>query len=94
MRSTDNDDVFAQDAYARDNELATLLFGISDLTLINMKGESKADIDNILQIVIHALLDIKHVNKNVQLKSRCLFLFFFERRFLLPLHMEFTRIDI
>jgi len=74
LRSTDHNDVLVYDAYARDNELATLLFGVSDLTLINMKGESKSEIDNILQIVVHALLDIKQAKKEMQLKSRCLFI--------------------
>ena len=39
-----------------DNELATLIIGLADLTLINVEGENMAEIKDILQIVVHAFL--------------------------------------
>ena len=39
-----------------DNELATLIIGLADLTLINIKGESMAELKDILQITVHAFL--------------------------------------
>ena len=39
-----------------DNELATLIIGLADITLINSKGESLAEIKDILQIAVHAFL--------------------------------------
>ena len=39
-----------------DNEMATLVIGLADLTLINIKGEIMAEVKDILQIVVHAFL--------------------------------------
>ena len=39
-----------------DNEMATLVIGLADLTLINIKGESMAEVKDILQIVVRTFL--------------------------------------
>ena len=47
-----------------DNEIATFVIGIADVTIINQFGETFAEMDNILQTVVHALLRMKQVKKN------------------------------
>ncbi|KAF4114229.1 hypothetical protein G5714_004452 [Onychostoma macrolepis] len=47
-----------------DNELATFVAGLGNLTLINVFGESLAEMQNILQIVVHAFLRMKQVKLN------------------------------
>ncbi len=44
-----------------DNELATFVIGLANLTLINIKGEVPGDIDDILQTSVHAFLRMKMV---------------------------------
>ena len=56
-----------------DNELATFVIGLGDITIVNIKGEIVADIEDVLQIVIHALLRIKLVNDKIKLKPTCIF---------------------
>ncbi|XP_030635160.1 interferon-induced very large GTPase 1-like [Chanos chanos] len=53
----------------RDNELATFIVGISDITLINIMGENLYEIQNILQICFQAFLRMKSVN----IKPSCVF---------------------
>ena len=63
-----------------DNEMATLIIGLADVTLINVKGESMAEVKDILQIVVHAFLRMNQaecphrrqcmfVHQNVSAKS-------------------------
>ncbi|XP_056003424.1 interferon-induced very large GTPase 1-like [Ostrea edulis] len=42
-----------------DNEIAAFTVGLSDVSIINIKGESEADMRDILQIVVHALMRLK-----------------------------------
>ncbi|XP_030635163.1 interferon-induced very large GTPase 1-like [Chanos chanos] len=55
--------------FNRDNELATFIVGISDITLINIMGENLYEIQNILQICFQAFLRMKSVN----IKPSCIF---------------------
>ena len=55
-----------------DNELATFVIGLGNVTIVNIKGENAADMQDVLQIVIHAMLRIKCIS-NVQLNPSCLF---------------------
>ena len=48
-----------------DNELATFVIGMANLTLINVKGEIAGDMDDILQTAVHAFLRMKVVNLNL-----------------------------
>ncbi|OCT59051.1 hypothetical protein XELAEV_180015391mg, partial [Xenopus laevis] len=50
-----------EDSYEHDNELATLVVGLSDITIINIAGENVADMKDILQIVTHAFLRMKTI---------------------------------
>ncbi|XP_041432729.1 LOW QUALITY PROTEIN: interferon-induced very large GTPase 1 [Xenopus laevis] len=50
-----------EDNYEHDNELATLVVGLSDITIINIAGENLVDMKDILQIVAHAFLRMKTI---------------------------------
>ncbi|KAM6971807.1 up-regulator of cell proliferation-like [Aplochiton taeniatus] len=43
----------------RDNELATLVVGLSDITIVNMTMENSTEMTDILQVVIHTFLGMK-----------------------------------
>uniref|UniRef100_A0AAV2LJL8 Uncharacterized protein n=1 Tax=Knipowitschia caucasica TaxID=637954 RepID=A0AAV2LJL8_KNICA len=51
------------DSHEHDNELATLVVGLSDITIINIAMENSTDMKDILQIVVHAFLRMKEVGK-------------------------------
>ena len=55
-----------------DNELATLVIGLSDVTIVNIKGENHTDMNDILQIVTHAMIRISQVSDNL-MKPSCFF---------------------
>ncbi|XP_076843538.1 interferon-induced very large GTPase 1-like isoform X2 [Brachyhypopomus gauderio] len=57
------------DSYEHDNELATFVVGLSDVTIINIAMENSTEMKDILQIVVHAFLRMKEVGK----KPKCLF---------------------
>ncbi|XP_049318924.1 interferon-induced very large GTPase 1-like [Astyanax mexicanus] len=61
--------VSKQSALAHDNELATFVTGLADLTLINIFGENPAEMQNIIQIVVQAFLRMK----KVRLTPSCMF---------------------
>ncbi|XP_030649183.1 interferon-induced very large GTPase 1-like [Chanos chanos] len=52
-----------------DNELATFVVGLGNLTLINIMGENPAEMQDILQIVVQAFLRMK----KVRLSPSCVF---------------------
>ncbi|XP_065325651.1 interferon-induced very large GTPase 1-like [Pelmatolapia mariae] len=52
-----------------DNELATFVVGLGNLTLINIFGENPSDMQDILQIVVQAFMRMKEV----QLSPSCVF---------------------
>ncbi|XP_036372561.1 interferon-induced very large GTPase 1-like [Megalops cyprinoides] len=51
------------DSYEHDNELATLVVGLSDITIVNVAMENATEMKDILQIVVHAFLRMKEVGK-------------------------------
>ncbi|XP_071264250.1 interferon-induced very large GTPase 1-like [Salvelinus alpinus] len=51
------------DSYEHDNELATLVIGLSDVTIINIAMENSTEMKDILQIVVHAFIRMKEVGK-------------------------------
>ncbi|XP_072466211.1 interferon-induced very large GTPase 1-like [Notamacropus eugenii] len=53
----------------RDNELATFVIGLGNLTLINIFGENPSEMQDILQIAVQAFLRMKQVN----ISPSCLF---------------------
>nr|XP_024656470.1 up-regulator of cell proliferation-like [Maylandia zebra] len=56
-------------SHEHDNELATLVVGLSDVTIVNVAMENSTEMKDILQIVVHAFLRMKEVGK----KPRCQF---------------------
>ncbi|XP_073491936.1 interferon-induced very large GTPase 1-like [Aquarana catesbeiana] len=56
-------------SYEHDNELATLVIGLSDITIVNMAMENTTEMKDILQIVVHAFLRMKEIGK----KPKCQF---------------------
>ncbi|XP_061118177.1 up-regulator of cell proliferation-like [Conger conger] len=51
------------DSHEHDNELATLVVGLSDITVINIPMENSMEMNDILQIVVHAFLRMKEVGR-------------------------------
>ena len=60
-----------EQSYVHDNELATLIIGLADLAIINMKGENVSEMSDVLQIVVHAFLRMKLAD--TQMKRHCIF---------------------
>ena len=56
-------------SYRRDNEMATFIVGLADLSIINIKGESNSEVQDILQIAIIAFIRMKVTYK----KPICIF---------------------
>ncbi len=54
----------SQKTHAHDNELATFVIGLADVTLINIFGESPGDMDDILQTAVHAFIRMANVKLN------------------------------
>ncbi|KAL0188356.1 hypothetical protein M9458_015455, partial [Cirrhinus mrigala] len=57
------------DSHEHDNELATLVVGLSDITVINIAMENSTEMKDVLQIVVHAFIRMKEIGK----KPKCLF---------------------
>ncbi|KAF4115038.1 hypothetical protein G5714_002527 [Onychostoma macrolepis] len=56
-------------SHAHDNELATIVVGLSDVTIVNIAMENSTEMKDILQIIVHAFLRMKEMGK----KHTCLF---------------------
>ncbi|CAK6980731.1 up-regulator of cell proliferation-like, partial [Scomber scombrus] len=52
-----------EDSYEHDNQLATFVIGLSDVTIINIAMENSTDMKDILQIAVHAFLRMKEIGK-------------------------------
>uniref|UniRef100_A0A674JFF0 VLIG-type G domain-containing protein n=2 Tax=Terrapene triunguis TaxID=2587831 RepID=A0A674JFF0_9SAUR len=50
-----------EDSYQHDNELATLVIGLSDITIVNMAMENATEMKDVLQIVVHAFLRMEEI---------------------------------
>ncbi|XP_065447301.1 up-regulator of cell proliferation-like [Chrysemys picta bellii] len=50
-----------EDSYQHDNELATLVIGLSDITIVNMAMENATEMKYVLQIVVHAFLRMEEI---------------------------------
>ncbi|XP_073712813.1 interferon-induced very large GTPase 1-like [Misgurnus anguillicaudatus] len=61
LRALDSD---GRSTRHHDNELATFVVGLGNLTLINIFGENPAEMQDILQIVVQAFLRMKKVKLN------------------------------
>ncbi|CAM4680365.1 unnamed protein product [Lepidochelys kempii] len=52
-----------EDSYQHDNELATLVIGLSDITIVKMAMENATEMKDFLQIVVHAFLRMEEIGK-------------------------------
>ena len=52
----------SQHTQEHDNELATLVVGLADVSIINMFGSVPTDIKDILEIIVHAIVRMKQVD--------------------------------
>ncbi|XP_068103279.1 up-regulator of cell proliferation-like [Hyperolius riggenbachi] len=60
-----------KDSYEHDNELATLVTGLSDITLVNISMKITTEMHDILKIVGHVFLRMKEIRK----KPNCQFVY-------------------
>ncbi|KAL8176541.1 UNVERIFIED_CONTAM: hypothetical protein K2H54_036110 [Gekko kuhli] len=58
-----------EDSYQHDNELAILVTGLSDITIVNMAMENATEMKDVLQIVTHAFLRMERIGQ----KPNCQF---------------------
>ncbi|CAM5148366.1 unnamed protein product [Natator depressus] len=58
-----------EDSYQHDNELATLVIELSDITIVNMAMENATEMKDILQIAVHAFLRMEEIGQ----KANCQF---------------------
>ena len=54
-------------AVTYDNELATFVIGLADIIILNIKGETMGEMENVLQIVVHELLRLKQAYDHLSL---------------------------
>ncbi|KAM8763431.1 up-regulator of cell proliferation-like, partial [Acanthopagrus schlegelii] len=52
-----------EDSYEHDNQLATFVIGMSDVTIINVSMENLTEMKDVLQIAAHAFLRMKEIGK-------------------------------
>ncbi|XP_067454914.1 interferon-induced very large GTPase 1-like [Thunnus thynnus] len=52
-----------EESYVHDNQMATFVIGLSDVTIINVAMENSTEMKDILQIVAHAFLRMKEIGK-------------------------------
>ncbi|KAF1393287.1 hypothetical protein PFLUV_G00037000 [Perca fluviatilis] len=52
-----------EDSYGHDNQLATFVIGLSDVTIINVSMENSTEMKDVLQIATHAFLRMKEIGK-------------------------------
>ncbi|XP_042267329.1 interferon-induced very large GTPase 1-like [Thunnus maccoyii] len=52
-----------EESYEHDNQLATFVIGLSDVTIINLAMENSTEMKDILQIAAHAFLRMKEIGK-------------------------------
>ncbi|XP_051866352.1 interferon-induced very large GTPase 1-like [Pristis pectinata] len=57
------------DSYEHDNELATFVVGLSNLTLVNIGMENLTEMKDVLQIVVHSLIRMRQTGKG----PKCIF---------------------
>ena len=61
-------EIDSEESIKHDNEIATFVIGLANLTIINIFGETPGDMDDILQTAVHALLRMKCVRLNPSIK--------------------------
>ena len=54
-----------KESQKHDNELATFVIGLADLTIINIYGETPGDLTDILETAVHAFIRMKQIDMNL-----------------------------
>ncbi|XP_053184258.1 up-regulator of cell proliferation-like [Scomber japonicus] len=52
-----------EESYVHDNQMATFVIGLSDITIINVAMENSTEMKDVLQIAAHAFLRMKEIGK-------------------------------
>ncbi|XP_053388866.1 interferon-induced very large GTPase 1-like [Mercenaria mercenaria] len=60
--------------HEHDNELATVITGIGDITMLNIMGENTSEIRDILQVIVHAFMRLKLTNRDLDIRKSCAFI--------------------
>ena len=60
-------------AFKHDNEIATFVLGLGDVTVMNIMGENYSEIQDVLQIAVHAFLRMKLVSRGQKCEKSCIF---------------------
>ena len=55
-------ELLCKESLKHDNELATFVIGVADLTIINIYGETPGDLSDILETAVHAFIRMKQVD--------------------------------
>ena len=61
-------EIDSEESIKHDNEIATFVIGLANLTIVNIFGETPGDMDDILQTAVHALLRMKCVKLKPSVK--------------------------
>ncbi|XP_060554081.1 interferon-induced very large GTPase 1-like, partial [Ruditapes philippinarum] len=69
LRSTE----FSDCKLTHDNELATFISGLGDVTILNVMGENICEINDILNVTVHAFIRLKKANKSLDIRKLCYF---------------------
>ncbi|XP_053390448.1 interferon-induced very large GTPase 1-like, partial [Mercenaria mercenaria] len=64
----------SDEKYTFDNQMATMITGLGDITVMNVMGENPMPIRDILQVVIHAFLRLKLADPDIDLRKMCTFI--------------------
>ncbi|XP_053374007.1 interferon-induced very large GTPase 1-like [Mercenaria mercenaria] len=59
------------DKHEHDNELATVITGLGDITIINIMGENFSEMSEVLQVVVTAFLRLKLANRSLDVRKSC-----------------------
>ncbi|WAR09578.1 GVIN1-like protein [Mya arenaria] len=59
--------------YDRDNQLATFVSGLGNISIMTVNGENATELTDIIQIVVHASLRLKTANSSIVLGHKCFF---------------------
>ncbi|XP_060600897.1 interferon-induced very large GTPase 1-like [Ruditapes philippinarum] len=60
--------------HEHNNELATVITGVADITMLNIMGENTSEIRDILQVIVHAFLRLKMTNEKLDIRKSCAFI--------------------
>ncbi|XP_060592327.1 interferon-induced very large GTPase 1-like [Ruditapes philippinarum] len=60
--------------HEHDNELATVITGVGDITMLNIMGENPSEMRDVLQVVVHAFLRLKMTNEKLDIRKSCAFI--------------------